>query len=208
MSARSLVLAALALSLSATGCAVQAGAGWSSAAQSPLPRVVGFEGRAFAPRSSGPLIGFNIQAGLGESRQKPVHIQTGMLAAGYHFRTPRPFPLGFGGEVAFDLGIGQPAARDIGGTGGYLGLNSTLLYRLFGAGDDEPQFQILSFIGDLAITGRAGLWTAPEIRDLGSPLLVPDVSGQIAFRLTFSTDLANAPAPEDPEQPHLAGKKQ
>lgn len=194
MSATRLVSAAL-LVLFASGCAVQIGNGWSSNGRDLAPRVLSFEARAFRPRHDGPLFGIMVQAGVGESSATPVRVRTGLLSGGYHFRTVRRFPYGVGLETALELGVGQPALRPLGGTGGYLGAGGTLLYRLLGAGDDEPRFDTLTLLGDLALSARGGLWTAPEgARDL----YVPELGLQLAFRVTFSSDLTAPRMRENP----------
>lgn len=197
-------LAEAALLLAAApGCAFQVGHGWSSAGHHLAPCVVAFEARAFKPRHDGPLIGVMVQAGLGESAARPVRVRTGLLSTGYHWRTPRRFPGGFGFEGALDLGVGQPPLRALGGTGGYLGVGGTLLYRVLGAGDDEPRFDTLAFLGDLALTARGGLWTAPEGE---RSLYVPEFGLQLAFRITFSSDLTAPRTRENPgETPSLPG---
>ncbi len=157
--------------------------------------MVAFEARAFKPRHDGPLFGIMVQAGLGESSATPVRVRTGLLSGGYHFRTVRRFPYGVGLESALELGVGQPALRSLGGTGGYLGVGGTLLYRIFGAGDDEPRFDTLTLLGDLALSARGGLWTAPEgERDL----YVPELGLQLALRVTFSSDLTAPRVRENP----------
>jgi hypothetical protein len=194
---------ATALLLTASGCAVQLGNGWSSNDTRFIPRVVTLETRAFKPRHDGPLFGVAVQAGLGDSNGSPVRIRTGLLAGGYHFRTKQRFPRGIGFEPAFELGIGQPALTPIRGTGGYLGGAGTLLYRVLGPGDDEPRFDTLTLLGDLAITGRGGLWTSPEGE---KPTYVPEAGLQIAFRITFSSDLTAPRTRENPgEIPDLPG---
>jgi hypothetical protein len=197
------LLRVVALLLAAPGCAVQIGDGWSSTRRFAAPRVIALEARAFKPRYDGPLFGLMVQAGLGESASSPVRIRTGVLSGGYHWRTPRPFPYGVGFETALDLGVGQPPLRALGGTGGYLGAGGTLLYRVFGDGDDEPRFDTLAFLGDLALTARGGLWTAPEGE---RALYVPELGLQLAFRITFSSDLTAPRTRENPgETPSLPG---
>ncbi|MEP7124904.1 MAG: hypothetical protein ABJE95_28505 [Byssovorax sp.] len=187
----------------ASGCAVQLGNGWSSYNTNAVPRVVSFEVRAYKPRHDGPLFGLAVQAGVGESTQNPVRIRTGLLAGGYHFRTQKRFPVGLGFEPTFELGVGQPALRSIHGTGGYLGAGATLLYRVLGPGDDEPRFDTLTLLGDLALTARGGLWTAPEGP---TPLYAPEVGLQLAFRITLSSDLTAPRTRENPgETPDLPG---
>lgn len=183
------------------GCALQIGNGWSSTSRDPAPRVIALEARAFKPRHNGPLFGLIVQAGLGESAASPVRVRTGMLSGGYHWRTPRRFPYGVGFETALDLGVGQPPLRSLGGTGGYIGAGGTLLYRVLGAGDDEPRFDTLAFLGDLALSARGGLWTAPEGE---RSLYVPELGLQLAFRITFSSDLTAPRTRENPgETPSL-----
>jgi hypothetical protein len=202
MSAVRLVSTALLL-LAASGCAVQLGNGWSSNGPDLAPRVVTFEARAYKPRHDGPLFGIAVQAGIGESAENPVRIRTGLLAGGYHFRTRERFPRGFGFEPAFELGVGQPALRSLHGTGGYLGAAATGLYRVLGPGDDEPRFDTLALLGDIALSARGGIWTAPEGL---SPLYVPEVGLQVAFRITFSSDLTAPRTRENPgETPDLPG---
>jgi hypothetical protein len=191
------------LLLTTSGCAVQLGHGWSWNGDNLAPRVVAFEARAFKPRHDGPLFGLAVQAGLGESAENPVRIRTGLLAGGYHFRTKERFPRGLGFEPAFELGVGQPALHALEGTGGYLGAAATVLYRVLGPGDDEPRFDTLALLGDLALTARGGLWTAPE---RVTPLYVPDLGFQLAFRITFSSDLTAPRTRENPgETPDLPG---
>jgi hypothetical protein len=191
-----------ALLLLASGCAVQVGNGWTSNRATAVPRVISFEARAFKPRHDGPLFGLAVQAGL-ESAASPMRIRTGLLAGGYHFRTKRPFPRGLGFEPAFELGVGQPALRSINGTGGYLGVAATGLYRVLGPGDDEPRFDTLTLLGDVALTARGGLWTAPEGL---TPIYAPDFGLQLAFRITFSSDLTAPRTRENPgEIPDLPG---
>lgn len=196
---------ATALLLTASGCALQLSGGWSSTSTKLhlVPRVVAFEARAFKPRHDGPLFGLAVQAGLGESGANPVRIRTGLLAGGYHFRTAKRFPHGWGFEPVFELGVGQPALRPLNGTGGYLGAGATVLYRLGGPGDDEPRFDTLTVLTDLVLTLRGGLWTAPEDP---TPLYVPEVSGQLGLRITFSSDLTAPRTRENPgETPDAPG---
>jgi hypothetical protein len=191
-----------ALLLAASGCAVQLGNGWTTNRGTAVPRVISFEARAYKPRHDGPLFGVAVQAGL-ESKENPVRIRTGLLAGGYHFRTKYRFPRGVGFEPAFELGVGQPAFGSLDGTGGYLGAAATGLYRVLGPGDDEPRFDTLTLLGDLALTARGGLWTAPEAH---TPIYAPDFGLQLAFRITFSSDLTAPRNRENPgETPDLPG---
>jgi hypothetical protein len=185
---RLLSIATLGAALS--GCAAQIGAGLASNGGA-ASGTLSIEGRTFVPRESGPLLGASVNAALVD-RGAPLRVRSGMVSAGYHARTADGFPQGFGGEAAIDLGLGQPMAKDLSGTGGYVGASGTLLYRLHGPGDDEPRFDILSALVDLAITPRAGVWTSPEGSSGG---VVPELGAQLALRLTFTSDLGSSSEP-------------
>lgn len=173
-----------------SACAAQMGPGWTTHGGA-APSTLSIEGRTFVPRKSGPLLGASVNAAFGD-RAAPLRVRSGMVSAGYHARTADRFPLGFGGEAALDLGLGQPTLRDLGGTGGYVGASGTLLVRLGGPGDDEPRFDILSTLVDLAMTSRVGVWTNPE----GSPQPVTgELGGLLALRLTFTSDLGSSSEP-------------
>lgn len=170
-----------------SGCATQIGSGWTAHRQG-APRVISVEARTFVPRESGPVLGAAMYGAIDYDR-KPLSLRSAMVSAGYHARTADGFPLGLGGEATLDLGLGQPALYDLGGTGGYVGASGTVLYRLVGPGDDVPRLDILSALVDLAITPRAGIWTPPEDAPTA---VVPELGIQLALRLTLTSDLGSS----------------
>lgn len=170
-----------------SGCAAQIGTGWTTHGQG-APQVLSVEGRTFVPRDSGPVLGAAVYGAV-KHDGAPLSVRSGMVSAGYHARTAEGFPWGLGGEATLDLGLGQPALYDLGGTGGYVGASGTVLYRLVGPGDDEPRLDILSMLLDLAITPRAGVWTPPEST---STAVVPELGVQLALRLTLTSDLGSS----------------
>lgn len=152
------------------------------------------EGRLFAPRKSGPLLGVQLLAAVGESKASPVRLRSAGFAAGYHVSTARAFPRGLGGEGAVEVSVGAPLREQWDGLGAAFGLSGTMLYRLWGPGDREPRFDTLTTLLDLALTLRGAAWSAPE----GTPNPTRgEATLGLALRVTISTDLTTARPPED-----------
>lgn len=179
---------ALLLAIACSGCAAQLGTGWTNHGKDVAPRVIAFTARTFEPRHDGPMVGLGVSARVGGASE-PLRVRNATVSAGYHLRTRRGFPTGFGGEWTLDLGLGEPSLYDLGGIGGYLGTSTTLLWRLAGQGDDVPRFDVLSTQVDLALAPQVGLWTPPEG---ASPNVVFDAGIQLALRVTLSTDLGSS----------------
>lgn len=192
--------AALLIASLAPGCAAQLGAGTATGGDDQALRVYTFEARSFAPRKRGPLIGLGGTAVVGGDGRDGAFPRNAFVSAGVHFPTANPALPGLGGELAFELGAGQPARRDLGGVSPYAGASAVALLRLIGPADNEPRFDVLTPLLDLAIAPRCGFWTSPE--GTGGALH-PEGTFTVALRVTLTSDLAAPRAPDsrEPEAP-------
>lgn len=193
------ILLSLAALLTLPGCALQLGGGAGIATADAAPRgTLVAEGRLFAPRKSGPMLGVHAMTAVGESSARPLRLRSLGFAAGYHVSTPMAFPRGVGWEAAIEVGAGAPLREEWDGLGSLIGVDGAMLYRIWGAGDREPGFDTLSTLVDLALTVRGGVWSAPE--GSSNPTRGEGSVG-LSLRVTISTDLTTARPPSDEEGP-------
>lgn len=192
--------AALLVASATPGCAAQLGLGSATGGDDLALRVVTVEARSFAPRKLGPLIGLGGTAVVGGDGRDGAFPRNAFLAAGVHIPSSNPDLPALGGELAFELGAGEPARRDLGGVSPYAGLSAVALLRLVGPDDHEPRFDVLTPLVDLAIAPRCGFWTTPE--SIGSRLH-PEGTFTVALRVTLTSDLAapRGPKHRTPEAP-------
>ncbi|XXT21937.1 hypothetical protein WME94_10285 [Sorangium sp. So ce429] len=196
MSRRALVTPLAAL-LTLPGCAAQlgGGAGMATLDRSPSATFTA-DGRLFAPRRSGPLLGVHLTGAVGQDHARPFRLRNAGFAAGYHVSTPRSFPFGIGGEGAVEVSVGAPLREEWDSLGAAFGVSATMLYRLWGPGDREPGFDTLTTLLDLALTARGAAWSAPE--GTPNPTRGEGIVG-LALRVTVSTDLSTSLPPESEE---------
>jgi hypothetical protein len=123
---------------------------------------------------------------------RPIVLRSGGLSVGYHFAPACPFPRGLGIDLAGETAIGAPALRSFSGLGSYLGASVTPLYRLAGAADFAPTYNIAFGYLDAVATVRGGVWSAP----IGTPSpTVGEFGFDLGLRLTLGSDVASAPTP-------------
>jgi hypothetical protein len=186
---------AILLTMPTVGCGLQLGAGWQpSTPPDRFPVVLTSGFRAHGVRRVAPMAGGQVSF-VNDGRERAIHLRNARALVGVHLPAVRPFPLGFGGEVAWELGVGEPAFQEFHGVGAYAGANAALLYRLVGSRDLQPTFDVAMTHLDLVLATRAGAWSAPEFTR--QPPSVWEVGFDLALRFTIESDVLNAAAQVD-----------
>jgi hypothetical protein len=183
------------------GCGVQLGAGTTPGSIPPKRSVYTTTSVQTANlRTSGATVGMRL-GWLPDG--EGLHLRNALLSFGYdeHFGASSPF----GVEGLLDIGAGGSAFSRFDGVGMYGGLALSPRFRLLGHADQEPGFNILLYYVDLVATGRGGIWAPPEDPDSHHSYWEWAVEG--GLRITFASDIVNAPARSETSDPPFEGAK-
>lgn len=183
-------LTLLVLLAAGTGCSAQIGGGYATRTPDAIPRVFRVAGQLEPGRESGATVHSRMTL-EGSKEDDSVLVRNGVVGAGLQVRPGKPPPLGFGWEIAAELGLGEPSFEDYDSLGAYVGLKSGVTYRVCGDADlDLNSYYTLALLVDVVVEGTVGVWSAPAGTE--EDPAQGEAAGQLALRFTFLSDFARA----------------
>jgi hypothetical protein len=162
--------------------------------------VLAFSAAVHAAQRSGPVAGTTLVSRLGEAGA-PFRLRRGSIDMGYHFAVDddriedgKSVKVGLSSlDGMLELGAGTPLDRAGAALSFYTGARISAQLPLWGKRERDLIHRTLSLWGDLAVTGRAGIWSMAEASG-GGVMGAGEID--LALRVTFVSDLLSARAPE------------
>lgn len=178
------------LAAGSMGCSAQVGFGYATRTPDAAPRTFRLTGQVEPGRESGATLHSRMTVEASKENDS-LQVRNGVIGAGGQLRPAHPFPLGFGWELAGELGLGEPSFEDYDSLGAYVGLKTSLTYRVYGDADlDLNSYYTLAVLVDLVGEGTGGLWTAPAGTE--EDPTQGEAVGLLALRLTLLSDFGRA----------------
>jgi hypothetical protein len=181
-----------AVSLLATGCAVQLTGGATSTGQSRPVATATLGATMHALRANNGIAGARLTTAVGNG----IEIKQGVVHGGYDMRiVPGRVVL----EPGFDLGAGSPISRRFDGVGTYGGVSGTVRVRAYGMDDRVPAFVVISPIVEIVLAPRLGGWVGPE--GSGAAAVHAEYGCELGVRIAIASDLASPEQGEVSDDP-------